>query len=42
MKSAADGLFVGFDLGTSSLKGVAVTAGGEVVARGHAAYTPVR
>ena len=42
MKSAADGLFVGFDLGTSSLKGEAVTAGGEVVARGYAAYTTVR
>jgi xylulokinase len=30
--------FIGLDLGTSSLKGVAVTAGGEIVARGHAPY----
>lgn len=32
------GCFIGLDLGTSSLKGVAVTAGGEVAARGHAPY----
>jgi xylulokinase len=31
-------MLVGLDLGTSSLKGVAVTAGGDVVARGHAPY----
>jgi xylulokinase len=42
VKAAGDDLFVGLDLGTSSLKGVAVTAGGEVVARGHAAYNTVR
>jgi xylulokinase len=42
VKTAGDDLFVGLDLGTSSLKGVAVTAGGEVVARGHAAYRTVR
>jgi xylulokinase len=36
------GLYVGLDLGTSSLKGVAVTAGGEVVARGHASYRTQR
>jgi len=42
VKAGGDGLFVGLDLGTSSLKGVAVTAGGAVVARGHAAYYTVR
>jgi len=42
MKAGGEGLFVGLDLGTSTLKGVAVTAGGEVVARGHAAYHTVR
>jgi xylulokinase len=33
-----DELYIGLDLGTSSLKGVAVTAGGDVVARGHSSY----
>jgi xylulokinase len=42
VKTADGGLFVGLDLGTSSLTGVAVTAGGEVVARGHATYHTVR
>ena len=32
------GVFVGLDLGTSGLKGVAVTASGAVLARGSAAY----
>ncbi len=35
-------VFIGLDLGTSSLKGVAVTAGGEVAARGHAPYHTTR
>jgi len=35
-------VFVGLDLGTSSLKGVAVTPDGEIVARGHAAYRTTR
>ncbi len=37
-----DGLFVGLDLGTSSLKAVAVGAGGEVAARAHAGYPTAR
>lgn len=36
------GCFIGLDLGTSSLKGVAVAAGGKVVARGHAPYVTRR
>jgi xylulokinase len=36
------GLYIGLDLGTSSLKGVVVTAKGEIVARGQAAYRTVR
>ena len=35
-------VYIGLDLGTSSLKGVAVTAGGEIAARGHASYATVR
>ncbi len=38
----ADELYIGLDLGTSSLKGVAVTAGGDVVARGHSGYPTLR
>ena len=38
----ADSLFVGLDLGTSSLKAVAVGAGGEVAARAHASYPTAR
>ncbi len=37
-----DSLFVGLDLGTSSLKAVAVGAGGEVAARAHAGYPTAR
>ncbi len=37
-----DALFVGLDLGTSSLKAVAVGAGGEVAARAHASYPTAR
>jgi gluconokinase/xylulokinase len=37
-----DGLFVGLDLGTSSLKAVALGAGGEVAARAHAGYPTAR
>ena len=37
-----DRLFVGLDLGTSSLKAVAVGAGGEVAARAHASYPTAR
>ena len=36
------GVYVGLDLGTSSLKGVAVTAAGEIVAESRAAYPTVR
>ena len=36
------GQYIGLDLGTSSLKGVAVTAKGEIVACGQAAYRTVR
>jgi len=35
-------LFVGLDLGTSSLKAVAVGAGGEIAARAHASYPTQR
>ena len=37
-----DALFVGLDLGTSSLKAVAVGADGEIVARAHAGYQTAR
>ena len=37
-----DALFIGLDLGTSSLKAVAVGAGGEIVARAHAGYPTAR
>jgi len=37
-----DDLYIGLDLGTSSLKGVAVTAGGEIAARGHSPYPTSR
>jgi xylulokinase len=37
-----DALFIGLDLGTSSLKAVAVDAGGEIVARAHAGYPTAR
>ena len=37
-----DALFIGLDLGTSSLKAVAVDAGGEIVARAHAGYATAR
>ncbi len=39
---ADDALFIGLDLGTSSLKAVAVDAGGEIVARAHAGYPTAR
>jgi xylulokinase len=38
----SDALFIGLDLGTSSLKAVAVSAGGEIVARAHAGYPTAR
>ena len=37
-----DALFIGLDLGTSSLKAVAVGAGGEIVARANAGYPTAR
>ncbi len=39
---SSDALFIGLDLGTSSLKAVAVGAGGEIVARAHAGYPTAR
>ncbi len=39
---SSDALFIGLDLGTSSLKAVAVSAGGEIVARAHAGYPTAR
>ena len=35
-------LYIGLDLGTSSLKAVAVGAGGEIAARAHAGYPTAR
>ena len=38
MSESDTGVYIGLDLGTSGLKGVALTPGGTVVARGSAAY----
>ncbi len=42
MRQPVDDVYVGLDLGTSGLKGVAVTTSGAVVARGSAAYESYR
>jgi len=42
MNAAADRLWIGLDLGTSSLKGIALDAGGRVVAEAREAYATAR
>ena len=38
MDESDTGVYIGLDLGTSGLKGVALAPGGTVIARGAAAY----